>query len=306
MGGALGGFVVVSLPIAVGYTVARTGLLGPATHASLSRLVFYVLMPVLLFTVLAKAELDVVFSKLALTSFVTALVMFALYSLIAGLVLRRQAGAVVVGALSSGYTNANNIGLPIAIHMLGQASLVAPVILFQTLVFSPIALAALDLGSSRRGSLGRVLVGALANPVALGSGVGLAINLLPWDLPFVVMDALSLIGGAAVPIMLIALGMSLYGRQSLGSGTSGHDAFLAAGFKLLLMPVVAFLLAHFVFGLDSVQTYAAVVLAALPTAGNVHNYAMRFNQATSLARDAITLTVIGGAPVLLAAAAIFA
>ncbi|MDR3359145.1 MAG: AEC family transporter [Bifidobacteriaceae bacterium] len=152
---AFEGFITVSVPIAVGYLVARSGLLTARTGVELNRLAVTVLMPVLLFTILSEAEPSTLFSHLALVSLLAAVAMFALYVLLAGLFWRRGAGELAVGAMAAGYTNANNIGLPIALHMLGDPTLVAPIVLFQTGVFAPVGLTILAVGARRRGGGGR-------------------------------------------------------------------------------------------------------------------------------------------------------
>jgi len=303
MGGALDGFAIVSLPILVGYLVARFGLLGPGASAQINRLVFFAIMPALLFTVVSGSELSVVFSKLALVSLITALLAFALYGLLAGLIWRRPAGAVVVGALCSGYTNAGNIGLPIALHMLGNAALVAPVILFQTVVFSPLALAAMSLAAGKKASPKQVLVAGFANPVIIGSTAGLLAAVLPWQAPEVLAGAVGMIGWAGVPLMLLAMGLSLHGLPVFAAGPGRRDALVAIIFKLIVMPLAGYGLARFAFGLDAFSIYVVTVLACLPSAGNTFNYAQRYNVSVALARDTVTGTTVLGALVLLATAA---
>jgi predicted permease len=67
------------------------------------------------------------------------------------------------------------------------------------------------------------------------------------------------------------------------------------------MPAVAWLLGALVFRLPAEQLHAAVVLAGLPTAQNVLNYATRYGTGIPIARDAGLLTTVGAVPVLLAA-----
>jgi predicted permease len=293
------------------------------------------------------AEPSLLFSRLAVVSLLSAVVMFAVYALVAGLVLRRGLAAVTVGALAAGYTNANNIGLPIALHMLGNPALVAPIVLYQTGVFAPIGLAILAAkeGSGRRrpateGEAGRAetasaaaegkgagsedaggggradgprkrpvwrtVGGALANPIVVGSLGGLAVSVSGLEIPGVLLDPLDLIGGAAIPVMLIGFGMSLHGRPLLAKGGARADVVLASAMKLLLMPLTAWLLGRFAFGLDAAGLFAVTVLAALPTAQNVFNYALRYDASPILARDAVTITTLGAAPLVFLLAALFA
>ena len=74
--------------------------------------------------------------------------------------------------------------------------------------------------------------------------------------------------------------------------------------KLLGMPLIAFGLAR-LFGLGADETYAAVVLCALPTAQNVYNYAATFCKGETVARDTIFVTTFASLPVLLVIAFLF-
>ena len=65
------------------------------------------------------------------------------------------------------------------------------------------------------------------------------------------------------------------------------------------MPVVAWAVGSFVFGLEGIDLFAVTVLAALPTAQNVFTYAQRYETAEIVARDTVFVTTIGSVPVLL-------
>lgn len=72
------------------------------------------------------------------------------------------------------------------------------------------------------------------------------------------------------------------------------------------MPLVAFVVGRFVFGLDGHALFAATALAALPTAQNVFNYAARYDTGQVLARDTILVTTVTAIPVLIVIAATLA
>jgi malonate transporter len=158
MVGVLIGFAIIAGVIAVGYLVERVGILGPGAGPVLSRLAFFVLNPALLFTVLAEADLGSLFSNLLPTAAVVAALNLALFAVIALVAWRRPVPEATIGALGSAYANATNMGVPISAYVLGDASTSAPVILLQLLVISPIALTVLDLSTSGRISVGRVLL----------------------------------------------------------------------------------------------------------------------------------------------------
>ncbi|WP_295845578.1 AEC family transporter [uncultured Microbacterium sp.] len=297
MSGVFTGFAVVGLAVVVGYTIARIDLLGPHARPVLSRLTFFVLSPFLLFTVLAKADVATLFSALLPVSMITAAVVIGVYALISALILRRRVGETVIGALSAGQVNSNNIGIPISLYMLGNAAYSAPVILFQLLVLMPIALSILDAATSGSRNVGRILLQTAKNPMLIGSALGVLVALLDIDLPPIVFDPLQLIAGACVPVLLMSYGMSLYGQRVLTEPGLRVDVVIASALKLVAMPALAWLVAT-LFALPADQVFVVVVLAALPTAQNVFNFAQRYEVGEILSRDVVFISTLGCLPVL--------
>ncbi|MBC7725959.1 MAG: AEC family transporter [Burkholderiaceae bacterium] len=299
MGGVLTGFAIIGSVIALGYVVSRTGILGEHARFVLSRIVFFVLSPCLLFVVLAEAPVKTLFSSLLLVSAIVGVASFLLYGSIAFGIWRRPLPEGAIGVASAGWVNANNIGLPIAVFVIGEPTYVAPVIMMQLIVFTPILLTILDISTNGRTSVGRVLTQPLRNPIIIGSALGAILSATGIELPDPVMEPFRLVGAAAVPVVLIAFGMSLHGQRALAPGAERKDVVVASVIKLAVMPVLAWVVGRFVFGLDGQQLFAVVVMAALPTAQNVFNYAQRYDRGEIIARDAVLVTTIGAVPVLI-------
>ena len=306
MVGVLIGFAIIAFVVAVGYGVGRSGILGAGAGATLSRLAFFVLNPALLFTVLADADLDSLFSELLPTAVIVATINLAVFAVIALVAWRRPVPEATIGALAAAYSNATNMGVPISAYVLGDVSTSAPVILFQLIVISPIALTVLDLGTSGTISVGRILLQPVRNPLIIASALGLVVALTGLRIPDDVMRPFELIGGAAVPVILIAFGMSLHGQRPLAAGSDRRGVVLATTLKMVAMPVAAWAFGHFVFGLDGHALFAAVVLAALPAGQNVFNFAQRYGRGEGLARDVVLLTTGLSLPALLVVAALLA
>ncbi len=170
--GVLIGFAIIAAVIAIGYIVGRTEVLGEHAPFVLSRLAFFVLSPCLLFTVLADADVHQLFSSVLAVSAIAAVVSILLFAAVAVLLWRRSISDTVIGSLASGYVNANNIGIPVAAYVLGDAAFSAPVILLQLLVLAPIALTILDVQDRGRASIRHILLGPLTNPIIIGSVLG--------------------------------------------------------------------------------------------------------------------------------------
>jgi predicted permease len=99
--------------------------------------------------------------------------------------------------------------------------------------------------------------------------------------------------------------MSLHGQRPLASGTERRDVLLAVALKLVFMPLAAWLVGT-ALGLAPAALYAVVVLAALPSAQNVFNYAQRYDRGVVLARDTVLLTTVGSIPVLVVVSLVLA
>ena len=304
--GVLIGFAIIAFVVALGYGIGRAGILGPDAGHVLSRLAFFVLSPALLFTVLAEADVDALFSDLLPISAAVIAINLVAVAVILLVAWRRPVPEATIGALGGAYANATNMGLPLSAYVLGDPSTSAPVILLQLIVITPISLTILDLSTSGKLSVGRVLLQPVRNPLIIASALGLLIALTHAPVPADFMRPFQLVGGAAVPVILLAFGMSLHGTRVLAPGEYRKDAVLASVFKLVVMPVLAWVLGRFVFGLEGHTLFAAVILAALPAGQNVFNYAQRYGRGEVLARDVVFITTIGSFPAMLIVAALLA
>ena len=299
MGGVLEGFLTIGAVIVLGVLLAHWGILNLESQVQLSRLSFYVASPALMVTVLADADLGEVFSQTLTASVAGVIASGGLYVLAARLVWRRDLGHTVIGALSSMYVNAGNLGLPIAAYVLGDATLVAPILLMQMLVIQPIALVVLDHATATsRIRLRGVLLGPLTNPLTVASLVGVALSLSGTTLPSAVLNPLELVGGMAVPGMLLAYGVSLRLGPRPGQGTSLWEIGYITTLKLVVQPAGAYAVGRYVLGLSDAGLFAVTVLAALPTAQNIFVHATRYDRSPTLARDTILVTTVGAVPLI--------
>lgn len=263
MGEVLGGLGVFGVVIAVGWVLGRTGAVPVGSDRVLTRIAFWAATPALLATTLGRADLGAVASGRTAAVVCTELVAVAGAALLQRLVLRRPAADAVIGALACSYVNAANLGIPVALLVLGDTTPVAAVLLLQLLVITPVSFALLDwvtagpgqggtgaapgapgsgqeAGGGRRapgapgsgGALGGTqpgerrsarpgawssrrarLTAPARNPLLVGVLSGVLVNVAGVDLEHLggghVQAILDLLGRTAVPLMMLALGLSL-------------------------------------------------------------------------------------------------
>ncbi|GAB94974.1 hypothetical protein BJY21_001744 [Kineosphaera limosa] len=298
--GALTGFVTIGVVIGVGILVAHLGLFDLRAQQVLSRLAFFVGSPCLMALTISEADVAKMLSANLIASAGSVVVAGGGWILLARLLFKSDAGETTIGALSSAYVNAGNLGIPIAAYALGDAALVAPTLLMQLIVIQPLAMVVLDRHTRGGGGVRRVLVTATTNPLTIGSLIGLLMALTGLRLPTMIHAPVELLAELAVPAMLLGYGIALRLGPGLGAGI-GAKLWATCTLKLVVQPVVAWAIAAGLLGAQGVPLLAIVVTAALPTAQNIFVHATRYDVATGLARDTILLTTLGSVPVILLA-----
>ena len=292
---ALSGFALIAAIVLAGWALGRWGGLPADTATVLGAVVYTVLAPCLLFTGVAAADLTLLFTRSLLVFALASGLCFLIFAL---LFRRRDRSTRILGALAGGYTNANYIGLPVATYVLGDAALVVPIILVQLLLITPVALTLLETAATGRASWRSTLAGPVRNPLILAVLAGVVVSVTGLRVPALIGDPVHALGQAAVPLVLLAFGMSLSRRWLLEPGPDRRPALVAVVLKVAVMPVLALLLAV-AFELSRQSVYAVTVLAALPTAQNVFLYAQQFRAGTVLVRDAVFLSTVCCLPVML-------
>jgi malonate transporter and related proteins len=305
--GVLAGFAIIGIIIALGFLLAQLKILDATAQGVLTGVAFYVASPALMITVLGGTDVHRLLSANLIASLGSVVVAATIAILLTRLVWKREAGDTVIAAFCSAYVNAGNLGLPIAAYALGDAALIAPMLLAQLLILQPSGLTVLDAitqvpaaGTSR----GRLLLIRLSrpfrNPLAMGSLLGLVLALTGVKLPVIINAPLTLIGGMAIPSMLLAYGISLRLGPRPGAGEPPIQVTTMVSIKLILQPIAAYLIGAYAVGLTGNDLLAVTVIAALPTAQNVFTFAMRYDRGVILARDTIFAATLLSVPVILA------
>ncbi|NRQ39746.1 AEC family transporter [Nonomuraea sp. NN258] len=304
MSGIVAAFAALVSVAVLGYVIAAAGLLRASDELVLSRLTFYVATPALMFATVSRADLSALLSPVLLSQVVAVACTQLVFVLVARLAWRRDARRATIGALASSYVNAGNLGLPLALYVLGDAALIAPILLFQLTVITPVSFLILD---KRAGSARAALLTPVRNPLTVTSLLGFACALAGLRLPEQVMRPVDLLGGAAVPVALLVFGLSLYASRQAARGPgdpapdedgTGRDVCLAVLLKSVVQPAIAYLTTRFLLGLDGPALLAATLFAALPTAQNIYVYAVTYDTGRRLARSSVLLTTGLSVPVM--------
>ena len=276
--------------IGLGFWAGRTRFFSPEATAFLTKFVFYFPLSAMLFRFASNLSLAEIFEPRFVAAYLIA--SFTLYGLVLGVgklrALTWPDAAMEAHAAVSG--NTGFLGVPMLVMLLGPAA-AGPVMMVLTIdmvIFS--SLITLIITGAREGQLrlqtlavlGR---GLLANPMIVSIVLGFLWSGLGLPLPDVVNDFMGLLGNAATPCALFAIGASLAGRRADRLQLAG---WIAAA-KLVIHPA---LVAVAVFALE-VEPFAAGVMiaaASLPVAGNVFILAQHYGVAPQRVSTAILIS----------------
>jgi len=309
---ALQGFFTIGVLIGLGWVLAWRGVLSVEQRKLMSHLALYVASPALMFVTMMAADLSRVFATPVLASY-GAIAASALIYLVVSLVKFRQTVAGrTIGTLLACYSNAGNLGIPVAAYALHDVTWMVPILLVQIVVLQPAGLAILDAQAARaRGEplpVARLLTLPVRNPLTVGVLLGLIAN---WLRPTVTMPAwvihpVDMLGAVAIPLMLLAFGVSLKLDPKPADSTERAESWFVVALKVLLQPLVAYALGAWVLQLDPVAVHAVTVVACLPAAQNIFVFASRYDVRLVFARDTLFRSTVTSVAVILVAATVLA
>lgn len=261
-------FVIILL----GYFAARKRFLDKNTGGLLSRYLFYFSLPFLTFANIYNTGLENLLNlDFILGAFITIFLVivtgYIFYKKFFGL-----SGAELIMAVFGGfYVNATYMGMPVSTLLLGSVTPPLIILVIQAGMIFPVIIYLLDRKTSEKTkfSLKDSLQILAKNPLmiaAAGAVLSLALGI---KYPEFIMTALDLLGKPASTVGLFALGFTCYlPVESSFTKEEQLQALSVSLFKLLLQPILAYLIGRYVVGLNAWWLQSLVVVAMLPTAVN--------------------------------------
>jgi len=282
----------VFLVIAAGYLCVRSGLFSGDLVDHLMTYATKFALPLLLFSGIATLDLGAVFRADLLISFYTgSIISFTLAILGARLMFARRPGEAVAMGFAAFFGNTLLLGLPIMERAYGTAALqpVYAIISIHAPFCFVVGITTMEFvradGRGLGSTLRQVAKSVLSNALMIGLGLGFVFNLTGLTLPGPVDAALDTVVKSALPIALFSLGGVLvrYGLR----GTLTEVAWISV-VKLFVHPLIAWLMAVYVFDLSQGFTRAVVITAAMAPGINAYVFSNMYCRA----QNTVTATVL--------------
>ena len=282
--------------ILAGYLAGRGRLLGEGSSEALNGFVYFVALPALFFVSMARVPLAQILNGPFLIAYVGGLLITGLLAVaVARIVFPNRLAALGLHGLAATFSNTGYMGIPLLLTAFGEGAALPAIIatVLNGAVVMAVGIMIVEIDLSREGGPERILrdvaLGVARSPLVLSALGGILVSGLGLPLPTVVATFCDILGAAAPPCALFAMGLFMVGRSvTAGAGEVGWLVVL----KLLLQPAATWLLAVPILAMDPLWAAAAVTLAALPTGSLVFVLAQRYGIYTQRATAAILVSTV--------------
>jgi len=279
--------------IGLGYWAGRSGFFPEQATAYLTKFVFFFALSAMLFRFAATLPISQVFNGRLVAGYLWGTAFVYGIATIVGFIRKLDVPTAAIEAQCAVIGNVGFLGLPMFVLLFGEAS-IGPVMLVlatDLIVFSSLIVILINGGRDGQISL-RVLrsiaMGLLRNPMIVSITLGLIWSALSLPIPTPLNDFLVILGGAATPGALFAIGASLARK----SAERVEIALWLSFCKLTLHPAFVAIGVLFLFPLDRFSATIVISAAALPVAGNVYMLAQHYGIAPHRVSAAILLSTI--------------
>ena len=279
--------------IAVGYGAGRSGFFSPEATAYLTKFVFYFALSAMLFRFSANLSLAELFDWNFVGAYLFGTLFVYLIATAVALARRIDVEEAAVEAQCAVIGNVGFLGIPMLTLLLGPAA-VGPnlmVLAVDLLVFGTLIVVLITGSRDGRMSLailGTVGKGIISNPMLVSIFLGLMVSTFEVPVPGPLNEFLGILGAAATPCALFAIGASLASKSAERVAIAGWLSFA----KLILHPAAVAFAAFYMFDVDPYAAGVMIAAAALPVAGNVYIVAQHYGVAPHRVSASILISTV--------------
>lgn len=268
--------------IFAGYIGRRRNILGDGSSEALNGFVYYFSMPALFLVTLSRVDATDIFNWPFIQAYFYAMMITFILIFIIGVIVwpqRRLAERSLQG-MAAMFGNTGYMGIPLVMIALGEAAVLPAVVatIINTAVIGGVIIVLIEVDlRSEAGGAGiamDVFKSLATNPVLVSPVIGIGLSVMEVSLPNSIASFCDILGAAAGPCALFSIGVFLAG-QPLKEGL-GEISFLTV-IKLLVHPLIAWVLIVYVFELSGLWGQVALLMAALPIGATVFVLAQRYD-----------------------------
>mgnify|MGYP001201415054 FL=1 len=279
--------------IGLGYSAAIVKFFSAEATTYLTRFVFYFALSAMLFRFSSDLSLGELYDPEFILAYLSASIVVYLLATAVAMFKNKPSSEAAVEAQCSVIGNVGFLGIPMLAILMGAKAVgfIMIILAVDLIVFGSLIILIIVVSKDKKLDIFlfyRLLIGLLKNPMIVSIICGLLWSASGWSLPGPVSDFIIMLGSAATPGALFAIGASLAQKSAEKFETAAWLSFC----KLILHPLAVCVAVFYVF---EVELYAATVMiaaASLPVAGNIFMVAEHYNVAPKRASAAIFLSTV--------------
>ncbi len=274
--------------MSIGFLVRKSGILSEAVLPDINKLVFFIFMPLLLFSNIYGTEiLGIVPVKLIIFTLSTILLVFCGAVIFSMLIEKNNMsrGSMIQAIYRS---NLVLMGMPLAASIYGDDNVGVTAVMVSIIVpiYNVLAVITLEVFRGKEIQVGRVVGGILKNPLIIGGAAGILAALLNIRLPVVMEEIISDTAGAATPMALIVLGASI---KFSNIERCRRNLIISVAARLVVVPALC-LTAGALFGFRDIEFVTLIAVFASPVAVSSFTMANQMNSDSDLAANNVAFT----------------
>ena len=279
--------------IGLGYWAGHTRFFTEQATAYLTKFVFFFALSAMLFRFAANLDFTEVWNGRLIAGYLWGTAFVYGIATAVAFIRKLDVPTAAIEAQCAVIGNVGFLGIPMFLILFGEASIGPMMMVLATdlIVFSSLIVILINGGRDGRMSpaiLKTIAVGLIKNPMIVAISSGLIWSALSIPIPAVLNDFLLILGGAATPGALFAIGASLAGKSAERIEVAGWLTFC----KLVLHPIFVGLGVLVFFPLDAYSAAIVVAAAAMPVAGNIFMLAQHYGVAPQRVSAAILFSTI--------------
>jgi len=211
--------------------------------------------------------------------------------IISSFILKKSFAESSLNIMGSSMTNTAYFAIPLFILLFNNPAPVISILLFQLLIMTTFIVCIIEHNKKKKSSKNIFLI-SMQNPIIAASMLGILFSFYHLDLPTFLDSFLNIMGSAAAPLILFALGQSLYSDFKKIEKNDLIEVLMLVTTKLFVCPILAFFVGKYVFNLNEFWLSSLIIMSAMPTPNNMFIFAMKYQLDVKKASTVILTTTL--------------
>ena len=276
------------LIIGVGFTIRRIGLIDETANVYITRLLLRVTLPATLLSSLADSTLEVPLAGvfILLGIIILSYVFMAIPSFAFPYIFRAPKDERTAYAALGLFSNVNFVGVPVAHALFGPEGMFYVVL--STIIFN---LSIFSLGMKLiGGKKAKISIKFFLTPIMIAAVTAVILFMLEIQLPVILNNSLSRLGGITTPAAMLLIG-SILGGMKFKEIFTGWRIYAITGWRLIIIPIIVYI-GLLPFDLSPTFLAVTIIMSASPMAISTATFTVHYDAHKELVSKGVFISTL--------------